>query len=211
MTGVNLWSGAQHARTYLDRRDAIPHRVEAYPVLLELLPEHPQRVLDLGTGDGLLLDVVRDAHPEVDCVGVDFSTTMLDEAARRFAGGVGVTFVQHDLDQPLPGLGGFDAVVSGFAIHHLVDERKRALFGEVFQLLEPGGVFCNLEHVASPTARLHDAFLDALGRLPEDDDPSNKLAPVDEQLGWLRDAGFDDVDCFWKWRELALLAGVRPR
>ena len=30
------------------------------------------------------------------------------------------------------------------------------------------------------------------------------------QLQWLRDIGFEDVDCGWKWLELALLVGVRP-
>ena len=74
----------------------------------------------------------------------------------------------------------------------------------------PGGVFLNLEHVASPTERLHHAFLVGLEIDPADDDPSNLLAPVEDQLRWLRDDGFDDVDCHWKWRELALLAGVRP-
>jgi hypothetical protein len=45
---------------------------------------------------------------------------------------------------------------------------------------------------------------------PADEDPSNRLAPVDTQLAWLRDAGFVDVDCYWKWLELALIGGVRP-
>ena len=73
-----------------------------------------------------------------------------------------------------------------------------------------GGVFANLEHVASPTDRLHLDFLAAIGTDPADDDPSNRLAPVEDQLEWLRSAGYTDVDCHWKWRELALLVGVRP-
>ena len=120
-----------------------------------------------------------------------------------------MTVVEHDLDMPLPDWGPFDAVVSGFAIHHVSDERKRALYREVFGILGPGGVFLNLEHVASPTPELHDGFLYAIGSSPEGDDPSNKLAPVADQLAWLRDAGFGQVDCHWKWRELALLGGVQ--
>jgi tRNA (cmo5U34)-methyltransferase len=45
---------------------------------------------------------------------------------------------------------------------------------------------------------------------PADEDPSNRLAPLEMQLQWLRDIGFDDVDGGWKWLELALLVGVRP-
>ena len=75
--------------------------------------------------------------------------------------------------------------------------------------MRPGGAFLNLEHVASATPELHEAFLATIGTAPEDDDPSNQLAPVEDQLGWLREIGFDQVDCHWKWRELALLAG-RP-
>ena len=76
-------------------------------------------------------------------------------------------------------------------------------------MLNPRGIFCNLEHVASLTPQLHKEFLEHIGVTVETQDPSNKLLDVETQLGWWRELGFTVVDCRWKWRELALLAGVR--
>ncbi len=143
-------------------------------------------------------------------VGIDFSELMLGAARERFAGEGRIELVEHDLAEPLPSLGHFDAVVSSFAIHHLEHERKRSLYGEVFDLLEPGGVFANFEHVASPTQRLHLAFFAAIDEPIENEDPSDRLLDVETQLGWLRELSFDDVDCHWKWLEMALLVGVKP-
>jgi tRNA (cmo5U34)-methyltransferase len=149
--------------------------------------------------------------PAATGVALDFSDEMLTRLRGRFDAEPRIHVVAHDLNDPLPLLERFDAVVSSFAVHHLPDERKQTLYAEVFDLLEPGGAFCNLEHVASPTDSLHRAFLAALDVAPEEDDPSNLLVDVETQLHWLRVIGFADVDCHWKWRELALLAGRKPQ
>jgi tRNA (cmo5U34)-methyltransferase len=210
MPGEEWTDDEQKVRRYLDRADEFPHRLEGEGVLLEHVPHGIRRVLDLGTGDGRLLALLGARRPGVRGVGLDFSEIMLGDARERFAGDDRVELVRHDLSQPLPELGRFDAVVSSFAIHHLEHERKRSLYGEVLDLLEPGGVFANLEHVASPTDRLHRAFFAAIGEPIENADPSDRLLDVETQLGWLRELGFDDVDCYWKWLEMALLIGVKP-
>jgi tRNA (cmo5U34)-methyltransferase len=204
------WTDAERVQGYLRRADEFPHRAEGEGVLFEQVPDDARRVLDLGTGDGRLLAHLQAARPRMLGVGLDFSQVMLERARERFAGDERIELVEHDLDEPLPPLGSFDAVVSSMAIHHLEHERKRALCGEVFELLEPGGVFANFEHVASPTERLHAAFFAAIGEPLENEDPSDRTLDVETQLGWLRELGFDDVDCYWKWLEMALLIGVRP-
>ncbi len=207
---VNRWVDDEWAQRYLATRGAIPFRQQGYEVLIELLDSRPvHRVLDLGTGDGFTLGLVLGRFPDATGVGLDFNAAMLRQAANRFAGETRAELVHHDLDEPLPDLGTFDVVVSSFAIHHCAPDRQRSLYGEVFDRLDADGLFANLEHVDSPTRERHLEFLAAIGVDPADDDPSNQLVEVDKQLGWLRDIGFGHVECLWKWRELALLTGIR--
>lgn len=207
---MNEWMEHDHAVGCLRRADKIPHRTQGEEVLVEILPTEVRRVLDLGCGDGRLLALVLQARPKAEGIGIDLSPTMLQGARERFAGRANVTIIEHDLDHPLREIGRFDAVVSSLAIHHSEHVRKRSLYEEVFQRLEPVGVFCNLEHVASPTPKLHLRFLNAIGCTPASEDPSNRLLDVETQFGWLRSFGFEDVDCYWKWLELAVLAGSKP-
>jgi len=175
-------------------------------MVAELLPASPRRALDLGCGDGRLSELVLTARPHIEAiVAVDCSPPMLALARERFVHEPRVEVVESDLNEPTTGWGSFDVILSGFAIHHLVDGRKRQLFAEAAALLEPGGVFINLEVVASASASRHSEFLAAIGRTT--DDPEDRLASVEDQLAWMREAGMANVDCLWRWRGFAVLVG----
>lgn len=210
MTPSTHWTSAERALEYLSRADGLPHRTEGEAVLLELVPRTATRILDLGTGNGRLLGLLLLERPQAAGVAADFSPTMLAAARDRFADQPSITVVEHDLNAPLPVWGSFDAVVSSFAIHHLPDARKRSLYAEIFNSLEPGGLFANLEHVAPVSPRWHAHFLAALGYTPDQEDPDNILLDTATQLRWLQELGFQEVDCYWKWLEMALLVGFKP-
>jgi len=183
---------------------------------LELLGRAPRRVLDLGAGTGMLAARVAAAHPATELVLVDGAPAMLEQARERL--GDDTQIVVGDLRDALPP-GPFDAVVSALAIHHLADADKRALFARIHDALEPGGVFVNAEQVAGPTPLLdgrfrawHEARARAAGATDAewtaavDRMRHDRLAPVEDQLTWLRDAGFTDVACLFQDRCFAVLA-----
>lgn len=207
------WQDEAKVTEYVGRVGRLAARQAGEAELVEALPPpgSVHRIADLGCGDGRLLALVLSARPEVrSAVGLDSSPPMLALARERFAGDGRVEVVDHDLREALPlsGPPGLDVVVSGFAIHHLADERKASLFAEAAALLRPGGVFANLEVVRCATPELHEEFNRRIDR--PGGDPEDILAGVEEQLGWMRSAGLAHVDCQWRWRGFALLVGRAP-
>ena len=208
MKTISDWSSPEQVIDYLSRADKIPHRTEGESVLLEEIPTGAKNILDIGAGNGRLLDLCLLKCKNAFGTALDFSQTMLDSLHDKYQSNEKINIVEHDLNDPLPfEAESFDAVVSSFAIHHVDDNRKYRLYNEVWQVLQTGGIFCNLEHVSSPTENLHKIFFEKLGA---EEDSSNKLIDVETQLKWLREIGFEDVDCYWKWRELALIIGKKP-
>jgi tRNA (cmo5U34)-methyltransferase len=203
-TPVGGWGDEQQVDWYLQRIGRLEARQAGERMVVEVLPEAPMSVLDLGCGDGALLTLALQHRPSIERgVGVDRSEPMLARARERFAGDARVVVDEHDLNDSIARFGTFDVIVSGFAIHHLTHERKRELFREISASLNPGGVVANLEVVASETPELHAEFLAAIGRTA--DDPEDQLATIEDQCAWLRDAGLRNVGCVWRWRGFALL------
>ncbi len=236
------WQTESLAKTFLEGvRGGIPFAAEQIDVMQRVIGgrgEPVERFADLGCGDGILTRAILDTYPRAQGTLVDFSEPMLNAARGKLSAWTGqLTFEQADLGtrawlQTVEAHAPFDVIVSGYAIHHLPDERKRELYREIFGLLLPGGVFVNIEHVASPTAwvaGLADHLLiDSLyafhrrngsGKTREQiadefvhrpDKAANILAPAEAQCQWLREIGFQDVDCYFKVFELAVLGGRKP-
>ena len=81
------WSSPQNALAYLNVADNLPHRSEGESVLIDHLPENTKRVLDLGTGDGRLIRLIKENKPDLEeAVALDVSPTMLKSARDHFAG-----------------------------------------------------------------------------------------------------------------------------
>ncbi len=236
----HVWQRQDLAKRFLeDVRGGIPMAAEQIDVLLRIvhviLP-NAKRTLDLGCGDGILGRTVLADYPEATGVFLDFSEHMIEAVKQKADAGRAAFFVQdlrtRDWMQSVGSHAPFDVVLSGLAIHHLTDERKKELYQEIFDLLTPGGLFLNLEHVAPNSAwtkqAFDDLFLDSLwshhqdhgGTMTRDaiakeyyyrpDKAENILAPVDFQCKWLEKIGFVEVDCFFKLFELALFGGRKP-
>ena len=236
------WQQEKTVQWFLDSvRGAIPFAREQFAVTLQIVENGRQpvrRFLDLGAGDGVLSSVLLARYPTAEPVLVDFSPPMLAAAKERLAPlATRPTFLEVDLATPawresVATYAPFDAIVSSFAIHHLEDERKRALYSELLDLLAPGGTFAHIEHVAPDapwmTRVFDEGMIDAIweygrrsdqaltrdaaatayaNRLDRDD---NRLAPLDTQCAWLRDAGYTQVTAPFRWYEIAVFGGHRP-
>ena len=238
MARESRWKTKKLAETFLENvRGAIPGADLQLSVIGKIADRWcvlPMRILDLGCGDGILGQFLLDRFPFANGLFLDFSDPMLDATRKKVGSLRNVTVAKVDFASPqwqdaARSYGPFDMVVSGFAIHHQPDKRKREIYAEVFDLLAPGGIFLNLEHVASATKAgqelFDDFFIDYLydfhSRSGTDvnrdtiadeyykrpDKEENILASVQDQCKWLGEIGFVDVDCFFKVFELAIFGG----
>ena len=205
-----------------DRAKLIPCYNAFYRRTTDLIPGGATRILDLGAGTGLLSSFVRSWYPEAHIHLLDVSEPMLQRARARLSTDTNVSFEIADYSTAQLGEG-YDAVVSALSIHHLDDTSKKALFHRIFAALRPGGAFINAEQVAGSTPALDEVYqrlwlqqvreagatpdqiADSLYRQQDD-----RCSSVEDQLDWMREAGFTDADCWFKDNRFAVLAGSRP-
>ncbi len=241
MTTDEVWKLPDIVNRFLSYRAAIPLAQEQISVMMSILKtrDMPLRsFLDLGCGDGILGAAVLGEYPTARGVLADFSEPMLEQAREQLKEYADqLVFESFDYGNPgwvnrMQDYYPFDAVVSGYSIHHQPDDRKRQVYAEIFSLLSPGGWFVNIEHVSSAAQLNIDLFenhyisaryaiekeqggMRTFEELTEEyrnrpDKAANILAPVELQCDWLREIGYEEVDCYFRIYELAVFAGRKP-
>ncbi len=209
-------SGFDNAASTYDRsRHAlIPDYDDLYGAAVDALElgrlENP-RVLDLGAGTGGFSQEVINAHPASRVELTDLSAPMLDRARARFAADPRFSFRELDIVSGDFGTG-WDRVISSFVIHHLSHEAKREVFAKACAALKPGGKFVNIDQVQACSQAVQDIHMrlwrkDALAAGALEQDLADGLArmaamdinaDLDDQVLWLKRAGFGPVDVVYR-------------
>jgi len=232
---ATVWQDPSLVQRFLSGvRSAIPFARQQLQIMMQILGSgrEIETLLDVGCGDGLLIDTVLQQYAQAHAVGVDFSPAMLESAKLRLADRA--TLLERNFSRPgwERGLGRFDAIVSGFAIHHQPDDRKKYIYRELYDILEPNGWFVHIEHVSSVSEvgkklweqQMTDALFayhhnrdNSVTReqvykqfIDRQDRDANILTSLERQLHWMREIGYVHVDCYFKSYELCVFAGMRP-
>lgn len=205
------------------RRTLIPCFDDFYGTAVQVIQIErtvPLKVLDLGAGTGLFSGMVQAAFPLAEFTLIDLAVEMLEIAKSRFSS-MGKSprvviddYVKADLGGP------YDVVISALSIHHLCDSDKERLFLRIYDALSPGGMFVNADQVLGTTPELEKLYrqqwVDKVGAMGISDEELNaakkrmeydRMAPLEDQLGWLEAAGFVDIDCWYKNFSFAVFGG----
>jgi tRNA (cmo5U34)-methyltransferase len=218
---------------------AVPARAEQLAAVSTLVPfteEDDFKVVEVGSGEGVLAGTVALSHPRARVVALDGSSSMRASSARRLERlGVENTVAPFDLasDEWLRHVEGAGAVVSSLVIHHVGDEAKRRIFGEVAPRLAANGALVIADIVAptaAPSKELFSATWDAEARAQAAGGDVDELFELFErtewnvfrypdamdvpsslraQLRWLTEAGLNHADCFWLRGGHAIYGGYR--
>jgi tRNA (cmo5U34)-methyltransferase len=233
-TNAAIWKSDDAVRSFAataEQRER--ERREQLLFVARLLPFEPRDAftfMDLGAGTGAASRAVLAEYPGASAILAEYSPQMTAEGQKQMAAYQGrYRYVEFDMlaaDWPAEIPDRLDAVVSALSIHHLPDARKRAIFGEIFQRLRPGAWYVNYDPVRAPDANLEAVWQrvndrydpsapHARGhRTPEEqaryENHVRYMIPLAPQLEWLREAGFTNVDAFWKRLDWVIYGGTRP-
>jgi len=191
--------------------NSIPFHQELHEKIMEYLIDNYQtnsskEVLDLGVGTGITSKIIKDNFEGFRFCVVDFSEQMLDGAKKKL-GEKNVEYLFGDYAK-LDFEKKYDIIISVIGIHHQNNAGKKELFKKIYSLLNNGGIFIfgdlvthkNLQKAALNQAKhLHHLVEKATDEKTLEDWAYhhivlNDLAPVEDQIEWLKEAGFKKVN-----------------
>jgi tRNA (cmo5U34)-methyltransferase len=206
--------------------ELIPHYRAMVQALVKAIPfdeARPVRIIDLGCGTGMVAAKILELFPSARVTCLDLAENMIACARVRLAPYPKVKYIVADF-RDFEFTDRYDAVLSSLALHHLAaDAAKRDFYRRIYENLNPGGVFYNADVVLASSDFLQTVYMDEWRRFmsqsiskeeieskwipkyQEEDRPAKLI----DQLAWLTEIGFDDVDAIWKYFNFAVYGGVR--
>jgi tRNA (cmo5U34)-methyltransferase len=207
------------------RKLIIPCFDDLYNITTELTNSKKEspKILDLGAGTGLLTKYLLEKYPNAEFTLIDLSEEMLKIAKNRFKGNTNFKYIVADYSTYDPA-NSFDMVVSSLSIHHLEDEDKEKLYKKVYNSLNQDGIFLNADQVVGPTPDIDKSYQkNWLGKIeennftgPEKDTAIERMkfdkpATLENNLKWLTDCGFKDVDVYYKYYNFCIFYGKKSK
>ncbi len=222
------------AREYnIKIKKAVPKYQEMIEIIVSLLPFKKKtkiKILDLGIGTGNLSLKVLQQFPKAEISGIDKNEKMLKIASKRLKRlSSKIELIKEDFSSFLP-KEKYDAIISLLAIHHLTDFQKRKLFKRIYQILKPKGIFINGDFILSnsdfinkKSVKIEEKFLkyqkvkkvtlltlkSIEGKICPESDACDIPTTLENQIKWLKQIGFKEVDSAWKYFAFAIYCGLK--
>ncbi|SEO47853.1 trans-aconitate 2-methyltransferase [Paenibacillus sp. OV219] len=203
------------------RRKLIPCFDDFYGVAASLADSQHEapKILDLGAGTGLFASLLVQRYPNASLTLIDLADNMLDVARARFSGNPNVQYVCADYTNFVTP-DSYDIIISGLSIHHLLDADKVQLYKNSWTNLRESGVLINADQVLGHTPFIDERYKsDWRGRVEAsglsgaeiaaayERTKLDRMTDLSSQLGWLTQAGFQDVDCVYKYYNFVVMFG----
>jgi tRNA (cmo5U34)-methyltransferase len=227
-TNAAIWKSEAVVKGFAARAEQRSEQLELVARLLPFQVGDAFTFLDLGAGTGAASSAVLTEYPNANAILAEYSTLMMaegDKVLARFAGRY--RYVEFDMNSSdWPVSEPLDAVISALSIHHLPDSRKRSIFREIFDRLKPGGWYINYDPVRAEDSSMESIWERANDRYDPDgpwkrahrteqelaryENHVRYMIPLEPQLAWLKEAGFQNIDVFWKRLDWVIYGGSTP-